>query len=113
VPTSVSIRIIDGTSLKNKNGDDPFIHILFIKLMKIHVKLKKKKNATPHGKPGGGSITPQGANTQNKFLRVGLLVVAKPPSMIKGMVWSPLYNRYEGGFVTLERLVLKNRGRQK
>jgi len=110
----VSICIIDDTSLKNKNGDGPFIHILFIKLMKIYVKLKKKKkNATPHGQPGSGLITSQGANTQNTFLRVGLLVVAKPPSMTKGMVWSPPYNRYESGFVTLERLILKNRGRQK
>lgn len=58
MPTSVSIRIIDGILLKNKNGDGPFIHILFIKLMKIHVKLTKKKKATPHGQPGGGSITP-------------------------------------------------------
>jgi hypothetical protein len=47
VPTSVSIRIIDGTSLKNKNGDDPFIHILFIKTIKNHDKLKKKKKCHP------------------------------------------------------------------
>jgi hypothetical protein len=43
LPTSVSIRIVDGISLKDKNGNGPFAHRLSIKLMEIYVKLKKIK----------------------------------------------------------------------